>query len=210
MKRYDIADRVRAVLPSEERAAEVFSVVHVNHNEDGGGDAPKAVRPRVLVGHRMPGDGWARAFSFIPFVLKVAINDLPSPGTGSDDPTHRVTSQKRNSRFFGTWDSLAGKLMAASQPLCTGGVVTAIAVTERNVRFIYWQNRRWGVKIGDAHEMGPCFRRDSIAWTRLRRQRGGDVQIGFADGSWGTLLIPAAAAFLAAFPGSLTPDEPIP
>ncbi|MFI7094956.1 hypothetical protein [Streptomyces lydicus] len=210
MKRYDIADRVRAVLPGDEGRTDVFVVTHLHHNEAGGGDAPKAVRPRVLAGHRMPGDGWARAVSFFPFLLKVVINDLPNPGKGSDDPAHRVTSQQRNSRFFGTWESLAGQLMAASQPLCTGGVVTAVAVTDCALHFVYWQNRRWGVKIGDAYELGPVFRRDNIAWTRRRGKHGGDVQIGFVDGSWGTLLLPEATAFLAKYPNSLTADDPIP
>ncbi|GGN60744.1 hypothetical protein GCM10012285_59060 [Streptomyces kronopolitis] len=210
MKRYDIADRVRAVLPVGEQGAKIFVVTHINHSEAGGGDVPKSVRPKVLVGHRMPGDGWARVFSVFGLILKLVINDLPSPGKGSDDPEYRVTAQQRNHRFFGTWDGLAGRIMAASQPLCTGGVVTAIAVSESTLRFVYWQNRRWGVKIGDAYEMGPCFRRDTIAWTRRRGKRGGDVQIGFVDGSWGTLLLPAATEFLAEFPGSLTADDPVP
>ncbi|MFK0293893.1 hypothetical protein ACIQU6_25965 [Streptomyces sp. NPDC090442] len=210
MSQSDLVDRVRAVLPAGERDAEVFRAVHVTQSVEGGGDAPKFVRPEVLVGRSMPGDGWARAFSFVPLIFKVAFNAFPEPDASSDDPVVRAARQRKNAHFFGTWEGLAGQWMAALQPRCSGGVVTAFALSESHVRFVYWQKRRGGERLGDAHELGAVFPRESIAWTRRRRKDTKEFQIGFADGSWGTVLVPGDTGFLAAFPCTLSAGDAVP
>ncbi|WP_411140027.1 hypothetical protein [Streptomyces sp. x-80] len=206
----NLTKRVRSALPPDGFPAAVFTVHHLLDGSEGGGDAPKELRPQVLVGHHMRGDGWAHALSFIPFAFKVVLNEFPSPSAGSDDPAVRVQRQKQNSKFFGSWDSLAGKLMAAAQPRCSGGVTTTFALSGDQARFVYWQRRRWGAKLGDAHELGESFRRDSIAWTRRRSKNLGEFQFGFDDGSWGTLLTPDSDAFVEQFPHTLTHKDPIP
>ncbi|MFJ9618873.1 hypothetical protein [Streptomyces noursei] len=85
----------------------MFRAVHITQSVEGGGDTPKFARPEALVGHSMPGDGWARAFSFIPLTFKIAFNAFPEPGASSNDPAVRATRQRKNSRFFGTWEGLA-------------------------------------------------------------------------------------------------------
>ncbi|WP_405740271.1 hypothetical protein OG422_05405 [Streptomyces sp. NBC_01525] len=75
--------------------------------------------------------------------------------------------------------------------------------------FFSWQKRRGGSKLGDAYEMGPVFRCDAIAWTRRKHKGSKEFQIGFTDESWGTTVIPEGVAFLKAFPGTLSPKDPI-
>lgn len=57
---------------------------------------------------------------------------------------------------------------------------------------------------------GTCFPRTALAWTRHRAGGRKEFQFGFADGSWGTLMVPQDKEFLALFPGTLTHKDPIP
>ncbi|MFH8403615.1 hypothetical protein ACH4FX_02410 [Streptomyces sp. NPDC018019] len=61
----------------------------------------------------------------------------------------------------------------------------------------------------DTVQLGACFDRGCLAWTR-RRNTGLDVQFGFTDGSWGTVVVTPEEDFMQVFPGTLPHTVPIP
>ncbi|MFG2223942.1 hypothetical protein [Streptomyces sp. NPDC048644] len=172
------------------------------------GDVPRARRPEVLVGHGGAGAPFAKLGRVLFGILT---NDVPalSAATATDDLAVRKKRQASNGAFFGTWDSLAGRWLAAGQPRSSSGVTTAVALTDGTMRFVYVQSRRLSGKLGNAVELGAAFPRDALVWTR----RSGvfrDVQFGFADGSWGTLFVAEMEDFLQQFPETLSHKQPIP
>ncbi|MFI7099747.1 hypothetical protein ACIBK8_10355 [Streptomyces sp. NPDC050161] len=177
-------------------------------NGSASGDVPRARRPEVLVGHGGIGTPFAKLGKALFGILT---NDVPalSTTTATDDLAVRKKRQAGNGAFFGTWDSLAGRWLAAGQPRSASGVTTTVALTDGTMRFVYVQSRRLSGKLGNAVEPGAAFPRDALVWTR-RSNTFRDVQFGFADGSWGTLLVPDMDDFLEYFPETLSHQQPIP
>ncbi|MFF4604539.1 hypothetical protein ACFY12_17650 [Streptomyces sp. NPDC001339] len=173
-------------------------------------DVPTALRPEVLSGgEAIAGD---KAGGFLSFFFTAATNTEPKEGKvkATGDPAARALRQKKNGLFFGEWESLAGRWLAASQPRSRMGVLTVLVLTGSHLRFVYVQRRRGGSKLGDAVAAGEAFPRGQLAWTRRHGKRSTDFQFGFTDGSWGTLTIPDDKYFLELFPGTLGHKDPIP
>ncbi|MEV5597353.1 hypothetical protein [Streptomyces sp. NPDC052496] len=202
----DLEEKIVAALPRGERFVGGFSVMRAATGRDAVScDVPAQRRPRVLAGE---GGLWGALLSGF---FKGAVNDVGSPSTREsvEDPAGRPERQERNASFFGGWDSLAGQWLAAAQPRSRAGLVTAVVLTDRQVRFVYVPSRRLTGRLGDTVEWGACFSRDVLAWTR-RRDTSLDVQFGFTDGSWGTVTVAPEEDFLKAFPGTLSHLVPIP
>ncbi|MCB5907607.1 hypothetical protein [Streptomyces pinistramenti] len=186
-----------------------FAVDRTGTNSgEAAGYVPRARRPEVLVGH---GGACAPLVRLGSVLFGILTNDVPAlaPTKATDDLAVRKQRQAGNGAFFGTWDSLAGQWLAAGQPHSASGVTTAVALAGDRMRFVYVQSRRVSGKLGDAVELGAEFPRAALSWTRLR-DSSKDVQFGFADGSWGTLLVPDMDDFLEHFPETLSRKEPIP
>ncbi|MGW7572581.1 hypothetical protein [Streptomyces sp. NPDC054765] len=205
----DLMTSVASALPVNERLVGAFEVGRaMSDRREDDADVPPGRQPKVLVGHGRPGDGRRGFFSFL-FDTATLTDPKPGPVKATGDPAARVKRQKKNGRFFGTWDSLAGQWLAAGQPHAETGVIIFVALTECSLRFVYVQNVRRS-QTGRAVESGACFSRTALAWTRHRAGGRKEFQFGFADGSWGTLLVPQDKEFLALFPGTLTHKNPIP
>ncbi|MEU7224538.1 hypothetical protein [Streptomyces chrestomyceticus] len=202
----DLEQKIVAALPRDERFAGGFTVMRATTGRDAvSSDAPAQRRPQVLAGE---GGLWGAVLSAF---FKGVINDVGSPSTREsiEDPAVRPKRQQRNASFFGGWDSLAGQWLAAAQPRSRAGLVTAVVLTDEQLRFVYVPSRRLTGRLGDTVELGASFPRDSLTWTR-RRNTALDVQFGFSDGSWGTVVVAPEEDFLKAFPGTLGHEEPIP
>ncbi|MFD7661667.1 hypothetical protein [Streptomyces sp. NPDC059788] len=200
----ELEKKVAAVLPAGEALVGAF---RVERTEEGDGSVPRRRRPKVLGGRGGVGDVVARFFRFFYCVVTTDVPALQIP-TVSDDPAQRERRQRKKGLFFGTWEGMAGRWMAAGQPRCMPGVNTVVAVTEGHLRFVYVQCARLSGKLG-AVETGAVFRRGDLVWTR-RHNTAGDMQFGFADGSWATLTVPGFQDLVRVFPGTLAPKDPIP
>ncbi|MET9290529.1 hypothetical protein [Streptomyces sp. NPDC003077] len=178
------------------------------HSGKDSADVPDRLRPEVLAGKERDGDFLDRAASVF---FRAVVDDVSDGGQTrtADAPAERARRQRRKSPFFGGWDSLAGQWLRAAQPRSRTGVLTFVAVTGAHLRFVYLQKRRFSGKLGDAVEPGPSFRRGDLVWTRYVSGLG-EVQFGFADGSWGALSIHDEDDFAHLFPNTLSEKQPIP
>ncbi|MFG2532639.1 hypothetical protein [Streptomyces sp. NPDC048516] len=205
----DLLTSIASALPANERLVGAFEVGRaLSDGREDDADVPPDRQPKVLIGQSRPGD---RRRGFLSFLFETATLTDPRPGPvkATGDPTARVKRQKKNGRFFGTWESLAGQWLAAGQPNAETRVITFVALTEYQLRFVYVQNIRRS-QTDRAVEAGACFPRTALAWTRHRASGRKEFQFGFGDGSWGTLMVPQDKEFLALFPGTLTHKDPIP
>ncbi|MGP8301311.1 hypothetical protein ACTPOK_25975 [Streptomyces inhibens] len=209
--RADLEQKVAAVLPAGEVYLGGFTTARspLSSGTDGC-DVPDRRRPVVLA------DGRSSSGDFLgklgEFFFRAATSDVPSPGRADTtlDPAKRAKSQKKKKPFFGGWDSMAGQWLAAAQPRAKVGIIIAVALTERNFQFVYAQHNRWNGKLDEAIELGASFRRDILSWTRLKDGSFNEVQFGFSDGSWGTLLGPDAEERARFFPHMLGEGDAIP
>ncbi|MEU5209471.1 hypothetical protein [Streptomyces sp. NPDC020742] len=198
-----------SALPADETLLGSFEVRRaMASNREDDADAPPERQPKVLAGCRRPGDRRRGLLSFL-FESATLTDPKPGPVRATNDPADRAKRQKRNGRFFGTWDSLAGLWLAAGQPQAETGVITYVALSATHLRFVYVQNVRRSQEI-PAVEPGACFRRADLLWTRRRESSGKEFQFGFMDNSWGTFVVPSDKEFLALFPGTLTHKDLIP
>ncbi|MDC7338595.1 hypothetical protein [Streptomyces lydicus] len=205
----DLMTCVTSVLPRDERFLGAFEVGRaLSDRREDDADVPPDRQPKVLVGRSGPGD---KRRGFLSFLFETATLTDPKPGPvrATGDPADRMKRQRKNGRFFGTWDSLAGQWLAAGQPHAETAVISCVALTELHLRFVYVQNVRRS-QTDRAIEAGACFPRTTLAWTRRRNGARKEFQFGFTDGSWGTLLVPQEREFLTLFPGTLTHKERIP
>ncbi|MEU7151577.1 hypothetical protein AB0B15_26635 [Streptomyces sp. NPDC045456] len=204
--RPDLEQKIVAALPQDERFVGGFSVMRATTGQDSvSSDAPAERRPRALAGE---GALWGAGISAS---FKGVINDVGSPSAreGTEDPAKRPKRQRKNASFFGGRDSLAGQWLAAAQPRSRAGLVTTVVLTDKRLRFEYILRRRLTGRLGDTVELGASFSPDSLTWTR-RRNTHLDMQFGFTDGSWGTVMAAPEEDFLQVFPGTLSHLVPIP
>ncbi|MFH8572323.1 hypothetical protein [Streptomyces sp. NPDC017993] len=205
----DLITSASSTLPMGEQLIGAFEVCRAMSDlREDDADVPPDRRPKVLAGSALPGD---KRRGFFSFLFESATLTDPKPGSvkATGDPAARAKRQKKNGRFFGTWDSLAGQWLAAGQPQSDTGVITVLMLTDCRLRFAYIQNVHRSQTAPDV-EAGVCFPRAALAWTRRRSSGQKEFQFGFTDGSWGTLLIPQEKEFLTLFPGTFTHKERIP
>ncbi|MGY5080172.1 hypothetical protein ACWIGX_24305 [Streptomyces nigrescens] len=211
MMRADLEQKIPAVLPAGEVYLGGFTTSRSPYATGTGGcDVPDKRRPRVLADGRSSSGDFLGKFGEFVFRFLTADFSSPSQFDKVTDPAKRAKAQKRKKTFFGGWDSLAGQWLAAAQPRAKVGVLVAVALTERNFHFVYAQYNRWNGKLDEAIELGPSFRRDCLSWTRLTGAHDHDVQLGFSDGSWGTLFGPDTEECAKFFPHTLGKRDPIP
>ncbi|MGW7572582.1 hypothetical protein [Streptomyces sp. NPDC054765] len=208
--RADLEQKIAAVLPAGQVYLDGFTTSRSTSSSADRCDTPDKRRPVVLT-HARSGSG-----DFLGklggFFFRTLTADVPSP-SGADaalDPVKRAKSQKRKKAFFGGWDSMAGQWLAAAQPRTKAGVIVAVAVTDSHFQFVYAQYNRWNGKLDEAIELGASFRRETLSWSRLTHTNPDEVQLGFTDGSWGTLMGPDADARAKFFPHTLGERDPTP
>ncbi|WP_405838955.1 hypothetical protein OG528_14955 [Streptomyces platensis] len=208
--RADLEHKIAAVLPAGQVYLGGFTTSRSTSSSPDRCDAPDNRRPVVLSKARTSSGDFLGKLGGIFFRTLTA--DIPSPSGGDTalDPVKRAKSQKRKKAFFGGWDSMAGQWLAAAQPRTKVGVIVAVAVTDSHFHFVYAQYNRWNGTLDEAIELGASFRRDALSWNRLTHSAPDEVQLGFTDGSWGTLMGPDADERAKFFPYTLSERDPIP
>lgn len=204
MANKDIDARVMAALPQGEQLRAAFLPSLTSYGSGGNPYAPDSHRPEVFTGLRMPGDGWG---AFIGTLGRLLTNDIAhTPVKAIADPAQREKLKKRQSVFYGAWESGAGQLLAAVQPRSKAGVVTALAVTDRALRVVYVQRRRGShAKLGETTSLGWFCSLQQLAWVRKHPAwgEGKSYEFGFPDGSWGVLGLQGQAELEQHYPDVL-------
>ncbi|WP_155054837.1 hypothetical protein [Streptomyces blattellae] len=123
---------------------------------------------------------------------------------------------KHLTAHFGSWDSIAGSLVEAMQPVSRCQVREFLAVRRESLEVIHVNtHRRHPERTAEFAQLAWSLPRKHLKWTRDvtegKPPRG--YQIGFDDGSWTTLWLhaqPHLPAFRDIFPGTLPQTSPIP
>ncbi|MFG2140319.1 hypothetical protein [Streptomyces sp. NPDC048650] len=154
-------------------------------------------RPRVLAGHRLPGDRWEgakRAFWSIFRILDALLEPIPD----------LFGARRRKGKpLKGGWDSLAGGLATALWPrVPTTDALPVLQLTDRRLHLSYVQRGRRRGELGGT-EPGWSVAADRVAWVRHRTDIDADTfEFGFTDGSWARVELRSqhAVSFTECFP----------
>ncbi|GGO55970.1 hypothetical protein GCM10012287_48470 [Streptomyces daqingensis] len=169
--------------------------------------APKEHRPQVFVGMNRPSDSWGTVFSVLGRLLTNDLFNYSAPM--NSDAGQREKCRQEGAAFFGDWTSNAGELLAALQPQSRTGVISMLTVTTHRARVIYIQRRRGSMyRLRDGTELGWSWPLDQLAWVRQRA--GKNVQFGFPDGSWASVVAHTADDLQRYFPHMLPKAADIP
>ncbi|MFB6437368.1 hypothetical protein ACFCVY_11375 [Streptomyces sp. NPDC056411] len=136
-------------------------------------------RPRVLVGHRLPGDRWEGAKRFfwrIYWRADAILEPVPELFGGR---------RPKGKALQGGWGSLAGGLATALWPrVPTTDALPVLQLTERSLHLSYVQRGRRRGELGHV-EPGWSVPADRVAQVRHRTDIDADTfEFGFTDGSW--------------------------
>lgn len=148
--------------------------------------APDAHRPQVFEGMTTPSDSWGIVLSVLAKIVTAEIS--PSAAPVFSDPTQRDACKRENRAFYGGWTSQAGQLLAALQPRSKTGVISLLAVTGQGIRVVYVQRRRGSMyRLRDGTQLGWTYPIGEFSWVRQRA--GKNLEFGFPDGSWATVVV---------------------
>ncbi|MFF8791187.1 MULTISPECIES: hypothetical protein [unclassified Streptomyces] len=154
-------------------------------------------RPRVLVGHRLPGDRWEgtkRAFWWIFWRLDAILVTGPELFGGR---------RPKGKALKGGWGSLGGGLATALWPrVPTTDALPVLQLTDRHLHVSYVQRGRRRGELG-AVEPGWSVAAGEVAWVRHRTDIDADTfEFGFTDGSWARVQLRSqhAVYFTKCFP----------
>ncbi len=180
-------------------------------------------RIEILHGYERSGSGLRR-------LLISLLEGLGGPPAGEDTrrpttPEERAKLQQKSTKrtigwiracwHFGDWDSTAGQLLVASQPKSRSRFASYLAVTPTKLLVFHVLNATRSANFGSAAEANWTIPIQQLTWTRDSRDKlnDGGLQLGFADGSWMTLVAAAVHGFPdygEVFPEILPRTQPIP
>ncbi|GAB7035954.1 hypothetical protein AB0G35_31100 [Streptomyces sp. NPDC021749] len=154
-------------------------------------------RPRVLVGHRLPGDRWEgfkRSFWRIYWLYDAIVAPILDPFGWS---------RKKGKPLKGGWGSLAGGLATALWPrVPTTDALPVLQLTDRHLHVSYVQRGRRRGELGTV-EPGWSVAAGQVAWVRHRGDIDADTfEFGFTDDSWARVQLRSqhAVYFTECFP----------
>ena len=109
----------------------------------------------------------------------------------ADDPALRPKWQKQRRVFWGSWESMAGQMLASMNPRSKAGVNKYLVLTSTTLRTVYLHRRRGSyTKISGESALGWSCPLTQLAYVRKHPSLTGDCfEFGFADDSWGVLIV---------------------
>lgn len=200
-----IDDHIAEALPSGEEFRESFLVELTSYNASKKPYAPNEYRPEIFQDLSMPRDRWG---GFLGTLYRLfASEDMgPTPVKACDDPALRPKWQKQRRVFWGSWESMAGQMLASMNPRSKAGVNIYLVLTSHTLRTVYLHRRRGSyTKLGGESALGWSCPLTQLAYVRTHPSITGDCfEFGFPDGSWGVLIVHNSKEFKQLFADKLT------
>lgn len=181
-------------------------------------------QPKILVGHERSSSALRRAVAW-PFNLLTGRSSQPYDTKRPSTPDEREKLRQNSTSArpghitdswqFGSWESMGGQLLVATQASSKTRFMSFLAVTEKRLVMFYVQDASGVEAFAKVAESGWQQDRRNVQWTRDTRRKldRGGYQFGFTDGSWMTLNAESALGFpefQEVFPGTLKVTDPIP
>ncbi|MDI3385158.1 hypothetical protein QIS99_02835 [Streptomyces sp. B-S-A8] len=173
--------------------------------------APKGLRPEVFSEQRMTGGALRKMWAAGMQIFWSEKGNPSGPQEFGADPARRAEFRQKGKAFFGGWESTAGQLLAAVQPVSRWWYVWSfLALTPEGLRVYYAPSHQSSAfELAEGVLAGPAFPRERLAWIR-RHKDGKHHEWGFTDGSWVTLHVADHEEFARQVPGVLEPKAPVP
>lgn len=204
-----------------ERLLGLFAIAD---GHDAGIPVPSSRQSKIFVGQERPGSAWRRAVA-APFKLLTGTSQQGWENRRRSTPEEREELLQKSTSTrpgditatwqFGSWDSMGGQLLVATQPKSKTRFMSFFAVSEKRILVFYVQDASREESFAKVAELGWQQARRNVQWTRDTRRKlnSGGYQVGFTDGSWMTLNGEPALGFpdfQEVFPGTLQATDPIP